>query len=112
MKNFSKKDNSFTHSVHHFNIQSHALEMLKISNNIAITIFDYLFTRSYHSYNLSSKTNFVVPGIRTVHNGQKSLQRYNLLIWNVILDYIKDLETLNGSPSFAHVAISKNIHQI
>ena len=43
------KDNSFT--VHHFNIQSLAIEMFKVINNTAVTITDDLFT-TYHSYNL------------------------------------------------------------
>ena len=60
------KDNSFT--VHHFNIQSLAIEMFKVINNIAATIIDDLFT-TYHSYDLCSKSNFVVPSVRTVHNG-------------------------------------------
>ena len=40
------KDNSFT--VHHFNIQSLAIEMFKVVNNIAATIIGDLFT-TYHS---------------------------------------------------------------
>ena len=47
------KDNSFT--VHHFNIQSLAIEMFKVTNNIAATITDDLFT-TYRSYNLCSKS--------------------------------------------------------
>ena len=43
------KDNSFT--VHHFNIQSLAIEMIKVINNIAATIIGDLFT-TYYSYNL------------------------------------------------------------
>ena len=42
------KDNSFT--IHHFNIQSLAIEMFKVINNIAATIIDNLFT-TYHSKN-------------------------------------------------------------
>ena len=45
------KDNSFT--VHHFNIQSLAIEMFKVINNIAATIIEDVFT-TYHSYNLQS----------------------------------------------------------
>ena len=37
-----EKDNSFT--IHHFNIQSLAIEMFKVINNIAATIIDDLFT--------------------------------------------------------------------
>ena len=47
------KDNSFT--VHHFNIQSLAIEMFKVINNIAATIIDDLFTK-YGSYNHRSKS--------------------------------------------------------
>ena len=41
-----------------FNIQSLAIEMFKVINNIAATIIDDLFT-AYHSYNLHSKYKFV-----------------------------------------------------
>ena len=56
-----------------FNIQSLVTEMFKVINNIAATIIDDLFT-TYHSYNLRSKSKFVVPSVRTVHNGQNSIQ--------------------------------------
>ena len=86
------KDNSFT--VYHFNIQSLAIEIFKVINNIAVTIIDDLFT-TYHSYNLLSKSKFVDPSVGTVHNGQNSIQHYGPLIWNMIPDYIKDSETLD-----------------
>ena len=88
------KDNSFT--VHHFNIQSLslAIEMFKVINNILATIIDDLFT-TYHSYNLRSKSQFVVPSVHTVHNGQNSMQYYGPLFWNMIPGYIKDSETLD-----------------
>ena len=86
------KDNSFT--VHHVKIQSIAIEMFKVINNIAATIIGDLFT-TYHSYNLRSKSKFVVPSVRTVHNGQNSIQYYDPLIWNMIPGYIKDSETLD-----------------
>ena len=52
-----------------FNIESLVIEMFKVINNIAATIIDDLFT-TYHSYNLRSKSKFVVPSVRTVHNGK------------------------------------------
>ena len=42
------------------------IEMFKVINNIAATIIHDLFT-TYHSYNLHSKSKFVVPSVRTVH---------------------------------------------
>ena len=61
------KDNYFC--VHHVNIQSLAIEMFKVINNITATIIDDLFT-TCHNYNLRSKSKFVVPSVRTVRNGQ------------------------------------------
>ena len=87
-----EKDNSFT--VHHFNIQSLAIEMFKVTNKIAATITDDLFT-TYHSYNFRSKSKFLVPSMRTVHNGQNSIQYYGPLIWNMIPGHIKDSEALD-----------------
>ena len=74
------KDNSFT--VYHFNIQSLATEMFKVSNNTTATIIGDLLTRSHHSYNLCSKSNFIVPCVRA-------------FIRNMIPDYIKESETLD-----------------
>ena len=68
--------------------------MFKVINYIAATIIDDLFT-TYHSYNLRSKSKFVVPSVRTVHNGQNSIQYYDPLMWNMIPGYIKNSETLD-----------------
>ena len=51
-----------------FSIQSLAIEMLKVVNNIAATIIDNIFM-TYHSYNLRSKSKFVVPSVRTIDKG-------------------------------------------
>ena len=91
-QDFLDKANSFT--IHHFNVQSLAIEMFKVVNNIAATIIDDLFT-TYQSYNLCSKSKFVVPSVRTVHSGQGSIQYYGHFIWNMIPRYVKDSETLD-----------------
>ena len=56
--------------------------MFKVINNIA----DDLFT-TYHSYNLRSKSKFVVPSVRTLDKGQNSIQYYGPLIWNMIAGF-------------------------
>ena len=81
------------HQIFLFNIQSLVTETFKVINDIAATIIDDLFT-TYHSYNLRSKSKFVVPSVRTVHNGQNSIQYYGSLIWNMIIGYISDSEVL------------------
>ena len=69
-----------------FIIQSLPIEMFKVINNIAATIIDDLFT-TYHSYNLHSKSKFVVPSVRTLDKGQNSIQYYGPLIWNMIAGF-------------------------
>ena len=69
-----------------FNIQSLANEMLKVIDNIAATIIGDLFT-TYHSYNLRSKSKFVVPSVRTLDKGQNSILYYGSLIWNMIAGF-------------------------
>ena len=111
------KDHSFT--VDHFNIQSLTIEMFKVINNIAATVIDDLFT-TYLSYNLRSKSKFVVPSVRTVHNDQYSIQYYRALIWNMIPGYIKVSQTLDifkgkirkWKPINCLCRLCKNIYQI
>ena len=69
-----------------FNIQSLVIEMFKVINNIAATIIDDLFT-TYHSYNLRSKSKFVVPSVRTLDKSQNSIQYYGPFIWNMIAGF-------------------------
>ena len=73
---------SFLIKIFLFSIQSLAIEMFKVINNIA----DDLFT-TYHSYNLRSKSKFVVPSVRTLDKGQNSIQYYGPLIWNMIAGF-------------------------
>ena len=67
--------------------------MFKAINNIAATIIDDLFT-TYHSYNLRSKSKFVIPSVRTAYNDQNSIQYYGSLIWNMIVGFMKCFETV------------------
>ena len=67
--------------------------MFKVINNIDATIIGDLST-TYHSYNLRSKSKFVVSSVRTVHNGQNYIQYYGSLTWNMIVGYIKYSEIL------------------
>ena len=69
-----------------FNIQSLVIEMFKVINNIAATIIDDLFT-TYHSYNLRSKSKFVVPSVRTLDKDKNFIQYFGPLIWNMIAGF-------------------------
>ena len=60
--------------------------MFKVINNIAATIIDDLFT-TYHSYNLRSKSKFVVPSVRTLDKDKNFIQYFGPLIWNMIAGF-------------------------
>ena len=62
-----------------------------------------------YNYNLRSESSFVVPGVGTVHNCQTPIQCYGSLIWNIILDYIKDSKNFRlGLPKLS--SLQGNIH--
>ena len=60
--------------------------MFKVISNIAATNIDDLFT-TYHSYNLRSKSKFVISSVRTLDKGQNSIQHNGPLIWNMIAGF-------------------------
>ena len=87
------KDGSFT--VHHYNIQTLAIELYKVYNNISQTILGELFTRNNNGYYLRSKSDFVIPQIRTVLKGSNSIRYFGPIIWNLIPEELKNITSLN-----------------
>ena len=76
------KDGSF--NVHHYNVQTLAIELNKVYNNISQTIFGELLTRNNNGYYLCSKSDFVSPQIRAVLKGSNSIRYFGPIIWNLI----------------------------
>ena len=83
------RDNSFT--VHHFIVQSSAIEMFKVINTIAASIIDDLFTTD-HSYNFAPNLSLLFQ-LWIQFITVKFL--CNITILNMIPGYIKDFETLD-----------------
>ena len=81
------KDGSFT--VHHYNIQTLALELYKVYNNISQTIFWELFTRNNNGYYLRLESDFVIPQISTLLKGSNSIRYFGAIIWNLIPEELK-----------------------
>ena len=77
-----EKDNSLT--VHHYNIQTLCIELHKVCNNLSQTNFSGLFARNHSNYNLRSQSDFVIPEVKTVYKGSKSLRYFGPIIWNLI----------------------------
>ena len=56
-----EKDGSFT--IHRYNIQTLYIELYKVYHNLSQTIFSELFSRNNSTYNLRSKSDFVISQV-------------------------------------------------
>ena len=86
-EDFLTKDGSFI--IHHYNIQTLAIELSKVCNNMSQTILGELFTRNNNGYYLRSKSDFVIPQIRTVLKGSNPIRYFGPIIWNLIPEELK-----------------------
>ena len=87
------EDGSFT--AHYYYIQTLAIELYKVYNNISQTIFGELFTRNNNGYYLRSNSEFIIPQIRTVLKGSNSIRYFRPIIWNLIPEELKNITSLN-----------------
>ena len=109
-----EKDGSFT--IHHYNIQTLCIELYKVYNNLAHSIFRDLFKRNSNPYNTRLQSDFVIPRINTVLKGSNSIRYYGPVIWNLIpseIKYVDSLETFKREirkwkPSNCPCRICKN----
>ena len=84
-------------SIHHRNIQSLAIEMYKVKNEIAPMITANVFTRMPENhYNLLYHSNFIVPFARTVYHGTESISYLGPKIWDIVSPEIKEALSLNS----------------
>ena len=83
-------------TIHQRNIQSLAIEMYKVKNNIGPQLMNEIFIkREYQGPVLKSMSNFIKPCISSIHFGKDSLQSFEYRIWNLIPSNIKEICDLN-----------------
>ena len=92
-KELSKKGNSFT--VHHRYIQSLAIKLFKVKENLSNTIMNDILQTSTLTYNLRSQTDFVRSFVNTSHFGQNSLRYFASKVLNIVPSYIKNASNLH-----------------
>jgi len=86
-------DKSFT--VHHRNIQTLAIEIYKVINDISPLIMKEVFVlKANCRYN--TREIFVTNNIRTEHYGKESLSYLGPKIWSIIPEDIKMLTSLKS----------------
>ena len=83
------------YSVHHSNIQTLAIEMYKVLHDSSQTLTSNLFKiKTYNGPSLRTINPFSQPQVRTVLNGQNSLRYMGPVIWNLVPNDIKNVESL------------------
>ena len=83
--------------IHHRNIQSLAIEMYKVKNEIAPMITANMFTRMPENhYNFRHGSDFIVPFARTVYHDTESISYLGPKIWDIVPSELKKAQSLNS----------------
>ena len=77
-----KKDKSFC--IHHRNIQSLAIELFKVKNNLSNRIMCDIFETRNLDYNLRSQIDFIRTCVNTSSFGLSSLKYLTTKIWDIV----------------------------
>ena len=85
------KDEIFT--INHQNIQSRAIEMYKVVNNLAGGNLSKFSARNNYNYNLCSKSELIVPGINTAFKNQNFISYFESVIWNSIPAELREIKS-------------------
>ena len=88
-----KRDNSV--KIHHRNVQLLAIEMYKVKKGMSVDTIDDIFLESFKKgANLRKQTEFSIPTVKSVYNGDCSLRYLGPLIWSTLPDFYKYLPSL------------------
>ena len=113
-----QKEGTFT--IHQRYIQSFAIEMSKIKNNIGPELLNSIFLdRNCNGPSLRNVSDFKMPNINTVHYGEDSLRFFGYKIWELIpieIKYVDDLLTFkrkirNWAPKICPCRLCKTYIQ-
>ena len=90
-----EKDESV--SIHERNIKILAIEMFKVSKNLAPAQTQEIFKlKDQPHYNLSYNSLFFRPLVKSIYKGTESLSFLGPKIWDILPDTYKDMPDLNS----------------
>ena len=93
-KNLLDKDKSV--STHHRNL-SFAIETYKAHSGNSPDISNDLFPlRHVDQYNLTNRSQFIIPHVKTVNHGFESLRYLGPKIWESIPSHLKEIDSLKN----------------
>ena len=90
-KELSQKDRSFT--IHHYNIQTLRIELHKLYHDLSQTI------PNRYSYYFRSTFGFHIPQVRAVLKGSNSIRYYGPIIWSLVPEEIRHIDSLEKFKS-------------
>ena len=91
-------DKSF--KIHHRNIQSLAIELFKIKNNLSVAIMNDIFQPRAVRYNLRSQIDFTRPNVNSEHFGISSLRYMAAKVRDMVpndMKNVNEIETLKNN---------------
>ena len=86
------KDKALT--IHERNIQSLAIELFKVTQNLSNVIISNIFKKRTLTYNLRSQRDFVRDCVNTRRYGLNSLNYFAPKVWEMIPLEIKNINSL------------------
>ena len=83
-------------SVHVTNIKTFAIEMFKVSNELAVPLMNEIFVKRYYAYNLRNPSDFMRPRFHSVFHVKEGISYLGPQIWNMIPVEMKNLTTISA----------------
>ena len=69
--------------------------MFKLSNGLSLVLMKDIFKqRGEQTYNLRKRSQFYRPKVNSVYNGTKSVSFLGPIIWDLLPNELKDIESL------------------